>query len=236
MGFVPGRRRAVGPYRAVIVVLLYLRHNLSQALLAELFGCSQPTVSRLVSRLLPVITTVLTPLAEQVAAKALRSTVRVDGFLAPTGDRRANTYTSGMYSGKRHRCGFNVQVVSSVGGTLVLTGTPLTGATHDAKAWHESGLAQRLAGQLRGAGGPGGFADTAYTGTGLCVPDRKPKGQPRRLGTRVQPDDRLTPSQRRTGHRPCEELEDPGDRLPRHARPIPGYLDAVAKLEIYRTS
>jgi hypothetical protein len=26
MGFTPGRRRAVGPYRAVIVVLLYLRH------------------------------------------------------------------------------------------------------------------------------------------------------------------------------------------------------------------
>jgi hypothetical protein len=57
----------------------------------------------------------------------------------------------------------------------VLTGTPLPGATHDAKTWHESGLAQRLAGQLLANGGPGGFA---YTGTGLCVPDRKPKGQP----------------------------------------------------------
>jgi hypothetical protein len=88
MGFTPGRRRAVGPYRAVIVVL-YLRHNLSQALLAELFGCSQPTVSRLVGQLLPVITTVLTH-ADQVAAKALCSTVRVDGFLVPTGDRRTN--------------------------------------------------------------------------------------------------------------------------------------------------
>ena len=28
----PARRRAVGPYRAVLVVLSYLRHNLSQAL------------------------------------------------------------------------------------------------------------------------------------------------------------------------------------------------------------
>src|SRR5438874_6664117 len=82
----PARRRVVGPYRAVLVVLIYLRHNLSQALVAELFGCSQPTVSRLIGRLGPVITTVLTPHAEQVAAKELRSTVRVDGFLAPIGD------------------------------------------------------------------------------------------------------------------------------------------------------
>jgi Helix-turn-helix of DDE superfamily endonuclease len=64
----PTRRRAVGPYRAVLVVLLYLRHNLAQALLAELFGCSQSTVSRLISRLTPAVTTVLTPRAEQVAA------------------------------------------------------------------------------------------------------------------------------------------------------------------------
>jgi len=62
----PARRRAVGPYRAVLIVLLYLRHNLSQALLAELFGCSQPTVSCLAGRLTPVITAVLTPNAEQV--------------------------------------------------------------------------------------------------------------------------------------------------------------------------
>jgi len=41
----PARRRVVGPYRAVLGVLIYLRHNLSQALVAELFGCSQPTVS-----------------------------------------------------------------------------------------------------------------------------------------------------------------------------------------------
>jgi hypothetical protein len=57
----PSRRRAVGPYRAVLVVLIYLRHNRSQALVAELFGCSQPTVSRLIGRLAPLITTVLTP-------------------------------------------------------------------------------------------------------------------------------------------------------------------------------
>jgi hypothetical protein len=83
----PHRRRAIGPYRAVLVVLMYLRHNVSQSLIAELFGCSQPTVSRLVGRLVPIITTVLTATADTVAERELRSTVRVDGFLVPTGAR-----------------------------------------------------------------------------------------------------------------------------------------------------
>ncbi|MEV6964414.1 transposase family protein [Hamadaea sp. NPDC051192] len=237
VGFVAGRRRAVGPYPAVIVVLLYLRHNVSQALLAELFGCSQPTVSRLVDRFLPVITTALAPLAEHVAAKELNSTVRVDGFLAPTGDRRAHSFTSGMYSGKRHRCGFNIQVVRSVRGTLTLIGQPLPGATHDAKAWHESGLAQRFAGRLHTDGGPGGFADTAYIGTGLCVPDRKPKGQP--LTASAREFNRMIASHRASVERVIAHVKNwrilsTGYRgmLDR----FPAYLDAVAKLEIYRTS
>ncbi len=95
-------------------------------------------MSRLIGRLAPTITTVLSDRADradQAAARALRSTVRIDGFLAPIGDRRENTYTSGMYSGKRHRCGFNIQVVGSAYGRLVLVGSPQPGAIHDAKAW-----------------------------------------------------------------------------------------------------
>ncbi|HEX9364354.1 MAG TPA: transposase family protein [Candidatus Dormibacteraeota bacterium] len=103
--------------------------------------------------------------------------MRVDGFLAPTGDRRHDTYTAGMYSGKRHRCGFNLQVVGSAYGTLILVGDPQPGAMHDAKAWHASGLAALFTGRLHADDGPGGFADSAYTGTGLCVPRRRPNGQ-----------------------------------------------------------
>ncbi len=122
------RRRALDAHRSVTVVLLYLRHNLSQPVLAELFGCSQPTISRLITQLLPLLTEVLTPIAQATAEHELRSTVRVDGFLVPIGDRRKDTYTSGMYSGKGHRCGFNVQVVASWHGRLVMTGKPQPGA------------------------------------------------------------------------------------------------------------
>jgi len=128
------RRRALDPHRSVLVVLLYLRHNLSQYLLAELFGCSQPTISRQITLLTPILAKVLEPLAGRVAERELHSTVRVDGFLAPIGDRRHNTYSSGMYSGKSHRCGFNVQVVSSWRGRLIMVGDPMPGAMHDARA------------------------------------------------------------------------------------------------------
>jgi hypothetical protein len=236
-GLDPARRRAVGPYRAVLVVLIYLRHNLSQALVAELFGCSQPTVSRLIGRLAPVITTVLTPTAEQITIKELRSTVRVDGFLAPIGDRRANTYRSGMYSGKRHHCGFNVQVVGSAHGRLVLVGAPQPGSMHDAKAWRVSGLAALFAGRMHADGGPGGFADTAYTGTGLCTPRRKPKSQD--LTESARDYNRLIASHRASIERVIAHLKNwrllaTGYRglLDR----FPTFLDVITKLEIYRTS
>jgi len=233
----PARRRAVGPYRAVLVVLIYLRHNLSQTLVAELFGCSQPTVSRLIGRLAPVITTVLTDNAEQAAARALRSTVRVDGFLAPTGDRREHTYTSGMYSGKRHHCGFNIQVVGSAYGRLVLVGAPQPGAMHDVRAWRESGLAERFAGRLHADGGPGGFADTAYTGTGLCVPRRKPTGQEFTESARDY--NRAIASRRASVERVIAHIKN-WKLLATGYRGLlvrfPMFLDAITKLEIYRTS
>jgi len=233
----PARRRALGPYRSVLVVLLYLRHNLSQALIAELFGCSQPTVSRLVGRLMPIIITVLTPTAEKTAERELRSTVRVDGFLAPTGDRRKDTFTSGMYSGKRHACGFNIQVVGSWHGTLVLTGEPLPGSMHDAKAWHESGLAEKFAGRLHADGGPGGYGDTAYTGTGLCVPERKPKGQP--LTESARDFNRKVASQRASVERVIAHLKN-WKLLATGYRGLldrfDTFLDTITKLEIYRIS
>jgi hypothetical protein len=38
----PARRRAVGPYCAVLAVLIYLRHNLSQALVASCSAARNP--------------------------------------------------------------------------------------------------------------------------------------------------------------------------------------------------
>jgi hypothetical protein len=141
-----------------------------------------------------------------------------------------------MYSGKRHHCGFNIQVVGSHHGTLVLVGAPQPGAMHDARAWHASGLATRFAGRLHADGGPGGFADTAYTGTGLCAPHRKPKGQA--LTEFARDYNRLIASHRASVERVVAHLKNwkllaTGYHGLLDRFPI--FLDTVTKLEIYRT-
>jgi transposase len=64
-----------------------------------------------------------------------------------------------------------------------MTGDPMPGAMHDARAWHESGLAARFAGR-HADGEPGGYADTGYTGTGLLTPERRTGPDP--LGTHAR--------------------------------------------------
>lgn len=46
---------AVGLYRAVVLTLVYVRQNLNQAAVGDLFGVSQPTVSRVYRGIFPLI-------------------------------------------------------------------------------------------------------------------------------------------------------------------------------------
>ncbi|SYZ33801.1 helix-turn-helix domain-containing protein [Propionibacterium australiense] len=51
--------RRLGPFQGIRLVLVSLRHNLEQEPLAELFGISQSTVSRVLTAWTPLITGVL---------------------------------------------------------------------------------------------------------------------------------------------------------------------------------
>jgi hypothetical protein len=54
--------------------------------------------------------------------------------------------------------------------------------------------------------------------------------------TRVQPDDRLPPGQHRTRHRPPENWKLLATGYRGLLDRFPTFLDAITKLEIYRTS
>lgn len=231
---VRGRRR-LGLYRSVVVVLLHLRHNLSQAVIAELFECSQPTISRLLSLLRPVLIDVLAASAEAVQERELRSTVRVDGFVVPTGDHRLSEYKQQMWSHKNHMVGQNVQVIASRDGRLVLTGDPVPGATHDAKAWRTSGLADMFVGHLHADDGPGVIGDLAYIGTGVLTGFKRINGR------------RLSRSEREF-NRSINSWRAPVERAIAHLRNwkmlatgyhgllsrFPDNLQVITRLEIYR--
>jgi len=121
--------------------------------------------------------------------------------------------------------------------TLVMTGRPQPGAMHDARAWRESGLAALFGDRLHTDHGPGGFADTAYTGTGLSVPRRRPNRQ--NLTESAREFNRAIASHRASIERVIAHLKNwkllaTGYRGMLNRFPM--FLDVITKLEIYRTS
>ena len=97
---VRGRRRVLGLYRAVVLTLYALRRNESQAVAGELFGCSQPSVSRIVARLRPLLRQATAEHAGQVRRQARRSAVLVDGFES---DLTTGPYRQLVRAGRRMR-------------------------------------------------------------------------------------------------------------------------------------
>jgi DDE superfamily endonuclease/Helix-turn-helix of DDE superfamily endonuclease len=219
-------------FRAVVLTLFLMRRNESQAVAGELFGCSQATVSRVARRLRPLLSQATAELAEQIRVQAKRSAVLVDGFLAPTGERAG---VAGMFSGKRHAAGFNIQAVANLDGRLVDTGFPVPGARHDSKALAESGIAGRWAAHLR-PGGPGMLADLGYLGTAATTGTRKPRS---RDLTEVQRacnnaiNSARAAVERAIAHLVNWKVLDTGWRGP--LTDFPEVLRTVTGLEIYRT-
>jgi hypothetical protein len=155
----------VGLYRAVVVTLVYVRQNLSQAAVGDLFGVSQPTVSRIYRAVLPLIGEALCVHVPDLREAIRGRIVLVDGTLVPTGNRAGH---KGNYSGKRHRSGLNLQVASDIDGGLLGVSEPQPGAMHDRKAFAECGWENAFKDTPT-------IADAAYQGTHAITPRKKPR-------------------------------------------------------------
>lgn len=226
-----GRRKALGLYMAVVTVLFYLRRNNSQQVEGELFGCSQSTVSRYVTFLEPVIELALAAVAAEARTDRERSTLIVDGFLVPTGNRPGR---KDLYSGKRHASGANVQAVADLRGHLVDLGDPLIGSMHDAKALGESGIAKTYATHLDPEG-PGLLGDKAYVGTGTITAVKKPDYRPLTPAEgwyNRQINRRRAAVERAIAHTVNWKILDTGYRRPLHR--MNRTLRCVLTLEVYR--
>lgn len=156
----------VGLYRAVVITLVYIRQNLNQAAIGDLFGVSQPTVSRVYRGILPLIGEALCLHVPDLEEAIRGRLVLVDGTDVPTGNRAGHKVN---FSGKRRRSGLNVQVAADTGGVLLGISVPLPGSMHDRKAFTECGW-EDFFGELPV------IADPAYQGTQAITPRKKPKG------------------------------------------------------------
>jgi hypothetical protein len=174
-----GRPPALSLQRSVLLTLVLLRQNLPQTLAADLFGVSQPTVSRVFRRFTPLIGQVLCPHTPDPAALLARlSTVLVDGTLVPTGNRAHPDPRPGdgtrrrphpNYNGKHREQGLSVQVVTDPHGRLLAVCPPLPGGVHDSRAYRLTGLDDLLKTTPV-------IADLGYQGTDAITPRRKRPG------------------------------------------------------------
>jgi hypothetical protein len=82
---------------------------------------------------------------------------------------------------------------------------------------------------------PAGLADATYTGTGRCVPDRKPSGQP--LTASAREFNRMIASHRASVERVIAHLQNWRLLATGYCSLLdrfPIFLDAITQLEVYR--
>ena len=155
---------SLGLYKSVVVTLCYLRRNRVQAEIAESFGVSQPTVSRAITAITPLLEKALAGIAPTADEFGPQSQLIVDGTLLPCWSWAC---APGLYSGKHKTTGMNVQVACDLDGTIAWISDPVEGSRHDVHCLAESGA---LSGVTPGKW----IGDKGYAGTGIITPIRKP--------------------------------------------------------------
>jgi hypothetical protein len=161
-----GRRPVMGLFRSVQLTLALVRHNVTQAFAADMFGISQPTVSRIVRRILPLIGQVLCVHVPPVPEVLRGRLVLIDGTLIPTGNRAGHKEN---YSGKHRRQGLSVQILSDTDGRLLAVSPPCPGRTNDRKALTLTGWEDQLTDTVL-------LGDLGYRGTHVIMPARRAHG------------------------------------------------------------
>ena len=165
-----GRPKSCGLYRATEIACMYIRHNATQEFLGDLQSISQPTVSRIVTNLVPVIKAVLeefVPTAEDAIEMANGRVCLVDGTITPCWSYADHKE---LWSRKHGTTGFNAQLVGFLDGSPIYISDPLPGKTHDAKAFDDTPVAEII----RKSGG--GIGDKGYQGCGMATPRKTPVG------------------------------------------------------------
>jgi hypothetical protein len=139
-------------------------------MVAEIFGVSQPTISRIKDRIEPVINEICIFSDPGLGELARNRQILVDGTYVPTGNRSQAGKEN--YSGKRKCQCLNVQVASDLNGTLLAVSTPIAGSRHDVKALELCGWKTVLEDM-------DWIADTGYIGTNALTPIKKRAKTPR---------------------------------------------------------
>ena len=127
---------SLGVFTSVQITMLYLQENMRQQTLANIFGTSQPTISRAINTVLNILDVVLPPPPQPVDLNPNRLYV-LDGTLIPCWWWKN---ARNLYSGKHHKAGHNLQILTDQAGEIFYISPPLPGSTHDITAIRSTGL------------------------------------------------------------------------------------------------
>lgn len=189
-----GRQADLAPRDQVLMAIVWLRQYPTNEVLGFLFGVSDSTVSRILTRLVPLLEasgrdTMRLPDPGRKRRKTLDTlladtpqlAVLIDTFEQRVQRPHDRTTADGYYSGKKKQHTLKSQVaVDEQTGTICDVADSVVGPTADITVLWQSGVLERL------PDGVGGMGDLAYIGitdlhpTGLgLTPRRKPRGTPR---------------------------------------------------------
>lgn len=174
-----GRKPALPLADQLLMLLIYYRTYVPHTFLGFLFGIDDSNVSRSNRRLEPLLAGIFRIPERKVALapEEIRE-LFFDSTERPTG--RPVRGQRAYYSGKKRRHTLKTQVVvarvrkrpgrgrQTRKVRIAAVSRTFPGATHDKKVFDRAGV--------RVPAGVSGYGDTAYLGTGLRTPRRKPRG------------------------------------------------------------
>ena len=156
----------LGLFKSVVATLTYMRHNRTQAEIGESLGVSQPTISRAISVITPLIseaTRECVPTADDLDPE---TQYILDGTLLPCWSWAGHRE---LYSGKHKTTGMNAQFACTIYGKLAWISDPADGSRHDNYCQGESGV-------LLTMNPENWIGDKGYIGNNMITPYRKPAG------------------------------------------------------------
>lgn len=127
----------LGLFKSVAATLTYMRHNRTQAEIGESLGVSQPTISRAIATITPLIPEAVHEFVPAADDPDPDAQYILDGTLVPCWSWAGHKE---LYSGKHKTTGMNVQVACTTYGKLAWISDPVGGSRHDNYCQEESGV------------------------------------------------------------------------------------------------
>jgi hypothetical protein len=174
-----GRRRKLAPYQEVLLTLVYLRHNVSHAVVGQMFGVTADISENTFHEVVAVLREVC-PSHRYDAQKKWTKTepswhpdtldhILIDSFETPISRPSLPEAQRKVYSGKKKRHTLKTQIVTDANGEVLEIDPGHRGPIADKKLYDQSAAAKAYPRAAR-------QADLGYLGIEGIVPNKKPRG------------------------------------------------------------